>query len=110
MTRDPRADELLRDALASLGACGFIDGAEDTGDAFIEATVEKIRAHLAEPQSEPEYVWRATADARAESFPDQSVIGDEFKARMAAEMMCVWSFVSNVKVEHAQIGPWEVVS
>ncbi len=97
MTRDQRAEELLRD----------LDELEQTiSDAIRGRHADhedlerlwRIRAHLDEPQGEPEYVWRVT---RIESGWVAHVALD---GKTAADC---YSDLPAYRIERAQIGPWE---
>ena len=93
MTRDQRADELLREALAAVDHCRDFyepeDDWRDLGDA--------IRAYLDEPHPAREHVWRITTPV--ENRPvllDHHPVKREWQAKIT-------------RIERAQIGPWESV-
>ena len=86
MTRDPRADELLRRTLPIL---------EST---ITRGLLDEVRAHLDEPQGEPEYVWRVTAPIETRPvLLDHHPVRREWQAKIT-------------RIERAPVGPWEVVS
>ena len=97
MTRDPRADELLREALMFMDddAPYQTPGAHEW--AWVNLT-ERIRAHLDEPQGEPEYVWRVTAPIETRPvLLDHHPVRREWQAKIT-------------RIERAPVGPWEVVT
>lgn len=87
MTRQQRADELLRASLPWLPE-----------DALpLREFKDRIRAYLAEPSPEPEYVWRVTTPVEVRPvLLDHYPVKREWQAKIT-------------RIERAPIGPWEVV-
>jgi hypothetical protein len=88
-----RERELLRRAVDRLCAVGESD-----------EEIAEFLALLAEPEPEPEWVWRVAFVDYDGDVLRRSVVADEISARRQKG----WHGIS-VFVERAQVGTWEVV-
>ena len=101
MTGDPRADELLREALDSDYKLA------DSSDYQLVPSewVAKVRAYLDEPQPEPKYVWRVIGSDQDGDWAHHMPMYDDEPEITAIRYRQGYGGT----IERAQIGPWERV-